>query len=844
MKGRVNLGNIIGSSRRSGAPGFGASGGGDPRSRSPRHRPAVKREQFGGRHWPEPVPVAGFIPLQAPPPVATPSRGVSAGRAHSGEQTGASARRDLRSQFDCDSSDEDVGAPGCAGSGSANSGFPPGLATSGPANAQVAVFECAFCGMPSSTEPWYVVLVRTGADGRSFQQPDGDLCLKHGRAAAVWPKASIPSLVNRYNSEAKFRIEFDDIVCKLASPTFEKLFKTQCVKEVNDVGSETILRTAAVPLSIFTSRWQPPDSMKVVTTWLKTPPRGETIQVVLITPLDSVPSGLFHFEHILSCASRITYDKELISNSQIMRLEHASDVFSSSVAKSDIFSHTPQVGTTDSVGNNVYSIKYIEENHTIAQDKVKAREGERAFMEGSGFDSVVTQKLVGGQFSPMDLPPAPGLARRPPVAARQPPCQKRRIAPAAPPLRNFPVKQERSTDFGFGGKASPESAPVDVSPASNSASGSAADMGGAEEPDYKSILLGLAGDLGNQLNGAEARKNMMDPNDSERGMCENIISITRACAAVHLGVAGKVDVPLIRKNAAKLERESIAIPKANQIIFTSRLLSDDLELESSKPAYMNAALQTWAQRLSWKPGSGNAWSIDNYSFEMCSPDGEGEARETEFQKWWQKAIFGKTWMHAWRQTLPGGLGCNLLVDICCKILRHLTEDGLSEFPWALVMVTNVKKFHRGLLTMMWPLPAPYGAKFDDVTYVFPDKKTTLAQRDIFVIGRLVAAGCAEHPIWGDRKTECMKYVGADSKWGRGVFEIFDMLDRMTVDTCDFKVVLQAVDELLQHADLWRKKLRPGCVLPIENLLALFLGAVVIGKIQVEAMARATPHLHI
>ena len=71
-----------------------------------------------------------------------------------------------------------------------------------------------------------------------------------------------------------------------------------------------------------------------------------------------------------------------------------------------------------------------------------------------------------------------------------------------------------------------------------------------------------------------------------------------------------------------------------------------------------------------------------------------------------------------------------------------------------------------------------------------------------------------------------------------------MLDRMTVDTCDFKVVLQAVDELLQHADLWRKKLRPGCVLPIENLLALFLGAVVIGKIQVEAMARATPHLHI
>ena len=66
---------------------------------------------------------------------------------------------------------------------------------------------------------WFVVLSYRDRSGVVVQKADGDLCMHHGCICRTFARTSTESLLQRYNGEKQFKIDFEEIGSRLAVET-------------------------------------------------------------------------------------------------------------------------------------------------------------------------------------------------------------------------------------------------------------------------------------------------------------------------------------------------------------------------------------------------------------------------------------------------------------------------------------------------------------------------------------------------------------------------------------------------------------------------------------------------
>lgn len=300
---------------------------------------------------------------------------------------------------------------------------------------------------------------------------------------------------------------------------------------------------------------------------------------------------------------------------------------------------------------------------------------------------------------------------------------------------------------------------------------------------------------------------------------KNELYCIEKAVAIRKDKAETVELPAVVRNVNVLTAQGIAIPKSCRQIHTARIVSSELSA-SVLGAESSTAIRTWATRLvfsSADEGAGDDWDIDNPSFAFCSPSSAEEAADDKhrFKRMFSKACFGDAFVAAWRQSLVGGSGTGLLVEMGRAVLDQfsLTEMECTA-PWQVDVIAPTLSLWRGLVAQAFPVPLAYGSTLTDVLYCNPDKKCSPLAKDIPTVGKLVVGGCLDDALWQGRKKAFKNFAGAECTHGPALWQLLVDVEALPVDSA-ISVLLPYLQTYTENIDRWRRSLRPGSTAPVE-----------------------------
>ena len=241
------------------------------------------------------------------------------------------------------------------------------------------------------------------------------------------------------------------------------------------------------------------------------------LHVFLPARLPSSPSGVFFLHHRMGCDQRLVFEQTHLDERSACRANQAKEMFDVSVSKHPNGTENKFRKNNAGPGSGIVSIAAIQEAYATEQRRLaQASSMVDAQVAASGSAGVpldaggvpVVQRLVGGvvtnveEGTPAVVPrgarraqllPARGVSRPRPQSVDSAAVASRRVSP----------KTEQGVQFNVVGEDDEQGAPpepeVDV----------------ADEPEWTRMLNNEFGDLGRELKGAEARRDVL-PNGQER----------------------------------------------------------------------------------------------------------------------------------------------------------------------------------------------------------------------------------------------------------------------------------------------------------------------------------------
>ena len=511
----------------------------------------------------------------------------------------------------------------------------------------------------------------------------------------------------------------------------------------------------------------------------------------------------------------------ILEGSRIVRQGQADDAFQVELGKHDI--STGKFKADGQLGNNIVSIETIKENFDTVQRKLREQSNMTGSITAANTGDMnggggLVQRIVGGVATTVRddaaMVPTPARLRGAAggvAAARRPRGSVDNLS------RRTPVKRDREgDDDGFACDGALEG-------------GGERDDGGdytpeGEEPDWAAVLMNKVGNLGRELCGAEARLDTLVEGTTEYDAAALIIDNCRAAVAIKIDKARTVEVPTLIKNCNKLTLNGISIPKVLQQIYTMRVVNSDVHagILSSAPL---AVAQTWARRCSLSDSEPLFdWDVEDPMMNSCKPVSEEEAVETEFRKTYHQAVFNDGFVTAFKQGCQGGPGPQLIIIMSRELLEELCTYEEVATPCMARVLAPVFKVCRGVIAAAWAMPLAYGARLEDVLYVFPDRRVTPMVKDIEKVGKLIASlGSLEGGPWLERKQLYKDFTGAEAINGPDVWTFY-LKVRCVQPPVELNVVEPLLGTYLENQARWKAKgaLRPLAVLPVEELLANFM----------------------
>ena len=161
-----------------------------------------------------------------------------------------------------------------------------------PRGNNLTTLWCKSCGKSSLEEKWFVVLTVQNLKGELEEEIQGDLCFRCGMTGKCYPKKQVEELLHEYEQGGTLQIEFNSIRNNLTD-LITQLFKKESVTAGCTVFGESYIEVAAIPVPSFTSKWQPPHTLKIAVHKIPTPPYGEKTEVVLVKLDSSIPNDVF-----------------------------------------------------------------------------------------------------------------------------------------------------------------------------------------------------------------------------------------------------------------------------------------------------------------------------------------------------------------------------------------------------------------------------------------------------------------------------------------------------------------------------------------------------------------------
>eukprot|EP00974_Lingulodinium_polyedra_P124239 11189870-Lingulodinium_polyedra.AAC.1 len=128
------------------------------------------------------------------------------------------------------------------------------------------------------------------------------------------------------------------------------------------------------------------------------------------------------------------------------------------------------------------------------------------------------------------------------------------------------------------------------------------------------------------------------------------------------------------------------------------------------------ALRKWAASLNFLKETidESGWDGSSPTFSGCCPASQVEFEKSGFSQTWQKTCLCSVFMGAWKDSLKGGPGPKLLVDLCRAILEELLETFATAEDWQQATMSPIIQTARAIVAMAWPMPQAYGSGLADV----------------------------------------------------------------------------------------------------------------------------------
>ena len=688
---------------------------------------------------------------------------------------------------------------------------------------------CCFCGITSDKAKWWVLLtVRAGPNGATLARADGDLCFQHGASCHTYPKLSVQQILSKTQSDPRFADEFQAVSVRCTAVA-QRMFEQIEITSADNLHAEVYIDVAAIPAAAFTAKWQPAASIKIDLSCIPVPPFRVMTNCVLIWPPHEVPRDVFHFMYRLGCGNELRSKKLMLSPSDICRRSQAADIFGVNVDRHSAGADGKFLRDGIGFGRTVVSMADITNNYETEQRRLRESSnvgvletsGGGAAAMGSGRE--IVDRIVGGVAVMMETPTAGdgSLARGRRAAHSVTP------APVVAPSRRRPL----SGDPGFPRRISPKkdaalefavgSDPVQMEVRAPPGPGNEQQDG--DEAEWTGILNNDGGDLGRELNGAKQRLDNISKETAEWYHAKLQIELLEACLLLKKDKARSLSLPMLKPNIEKLLTNEVIFPRVCLQIYTSMICVSEFEnCLHLDICSKQAGIRTWAIRMMLGPGDDNGaeWSVDDPHMSACQPLDEAAECADKFTSTYHKSVFNDGWLACWRAGLQGGEGVmNLILVSKIYLEEYVQVEGtLPDFLEK--VMRPCAKVMRGVLACRWALPLPYGASLDDVLYILPDKSRTALTQDVERVGKVMASGVREDPLWVEAKRLFKEYTGPESTHGPDCLKMFLELDVLAAcpDDVGFDELAPFLTEFAHESPAWVTNLRPGCTEPHEDIL--------------------------
>ena len=103
------------------------------------------------------------------------------------------------------------------------------------------------------------------------------------------------------------------------------------------VFGESYIEVAAIPVPRFTSKWQPPHTLKIAVHKIPTPPYGEKTEVVLVKLDSSIPNDVFFFKWKMAAQVFLTRTEVVLASNDVHRLGQAQETFEVETQQQETF---------------------------------------------------------------------------------------------------------------------------------------------------------------------------------------------------------------------------------------------------------------------------------------------------------------------------------------------------------------------------------------------------------------------------------------------------------------------------------------------------------------------------
>lgn len=119
--------------------------------------------------------------------------------------------------------------------------------------------------------------------------------------------------------------------------------------------------------------------------------------------------------------------------------------------------------------------------------------------------------------------------------------------------------------------------------------------------------------------------------------------------------------------------------------------------------------------------------------------------------------------------------------------------------------------------MRWACPVPFGASFEDVLYICPDKRSSPIVKEVWGTGNVILTGCAEGDLWQTSKSLYKQFTGAEASVGAAVWSFYLQCVALPCP-CTFEELKPSLVQYNAECELWRAPLRPGALHDIEVMI--------------------------